>query len=142
MARSHWLLKSEPEVYPYAQLVADRKTIWDGVRNSEARNNLRAMKKSDLVLFYHSHDAEVVGIARVAGEARQDPTSDDARWVAVELEPVKALAQAVPLETIRKDPVFAKLKLVTQGRLSVMPVEPAQFARILELGGTKLPARS
>jgi predicted RNA-binding protein with PUA-like domain len=136
-----WLIKSEPEVYPYAQLVADKKTVWDGVRNAQARNNLRAMAKGDLVLFYHSHDAEVVGVARVVGAARQDPTSDDPRWLAVELAPVKALAEAVPLDAIKRDERLATMLLVRQSRLSVMPVEPAQFARVLALGKTTLPAR-
>lgn len=134
-------MKSEPEVYPYAKLVEDEKTVWDGVRNAQARNNLRAMAKGDLVLFYHSHDAEVVGIARVVGTARQDPTSEDPRWLAVELAPVKALAEPVSLETIKRDKKLATMKLVTQSRLSVMPVEPEQFERVLELGGTTLPKR-
>jgi len=141
MARAFWLLKSEPELYPFSQLVAERKTLWEGVRNHEARNNLAAMAKSDLVLFYHSHDSEVVGVARVTSRARRDPTSDDARWVAVEIEPVAALEQPVPLAAIRADRSFSTLKLVTHGRLSVMPVEPRHFERILELGGTKLPRR-
>ena len=136
-----WLMKSEPEVYPYSQLVADKKTVWDGVRNSQARNSLAAMAKGDLVLFYHSHVAEVVGVARVVGEARPDPTSDDPRWLAVELAPVKALAEAVTLETIKRDKALATMKLVKQSRLSVMPVEPAHFERVLELGKTSLPKR-
>ncbi len=140
-AAGHWLMKSEPEVYPYAKLVEDGSTVWDGVRNAQARNALRAMAKGDLVLFYHSHDAEVVGIARVVGTARPDPTSDDPRWVAVEIAPLKALARAVPLDTIKRDKKLATMKLVTQSRLSVMPVEPEQFERVLELGGTKLARR-
>lgn len=134
-------MKSEPEVYPYAKLVEDEKTVWDGVRNAQARNNLRAMAKGDLVLFYHSHDAEVVGVARVVGTARQDPTSEDPRWLAVELAPVKALAEPVSLETIKRDKKLATMKLVTQSRLSVMPVEPEQFERVLELARTTLPKR-
>ncbi len=96
-ARAFWLLKSEPEVYPFAQLVADGRTLWDGVRNHEARKNLAAMAKSDLVLFYHSHEAEVVGIARVSGPARPDPTSEDPRWVAVEIEALRAFERPVSL---------------------------------------------
>jgi predicted RNA-binding protein with PUA-like domain len=140
-AGAFWLMKSEPEVYPYSQLVADGRTVWDGVRNSQARNSLAAMAKGDLVLFYHSHDAEVVGVAKVVGAARPDPTSDDPRWLAVELAPVKALASPVTLETIKRDKALATMKLVKQSRLSVMPVEPAQFARVLELGRTTLPKR-
>jgi len=134
-------MKSEPEVYPYAKLVEDETTVWDGVRNSQARNSLAAMAKGDLVLFYHSHDAEVVGVARVVGTARPDPTSDDPRWLAVELAPVKALTAPVTLDTIKRDKRLATMKLVKQSRLSVMPVEPAQFERVLELGRTTLPKR-
>lgn len=141
MAKAFWLLKSEPEIYPFAQLVADGRTIWDGVRNHEARNNLAAMAKGDLVLFYHSHDSEVVGVARVAGAARPDPTADDPRWLAIELAPVKALREPVKLAAIKADRAFAKLKLVTHTRLSVMPVEPALFERIVALGKTTLPKR-
>jgi predicted RNA-binding protein with PUA-like domain len=142
MARAYWLLKSEPELYPFAQLVAEKKTLWEGVRNHEARNNLAAMAKGDLVLFYHSHDSEVVGIARVTAVARPDPTSDDPRWVAVEIQAVQPFAQPVSLATIRADRAFAKLKLVTHSRLSVLPVESRQFERLLELGRTRLRGES
>lgn len=141
MAKAFWLLKSEPEIYPFSQLVEDGKTIWDGVRNHEARNNLAAMAKGDLVLFYHSHESEIVGIAKVTGAARPDPTSDDPRWVAVELAPVKPLRERVQLGAIKADRRFAKLKLVTHTRLSVMPVEPELFERLLALGKTTLPKR-
>jgi predicted RNA-binding protein with PUA-like domain len=141
MAKAFWLLKSEPELYPFSQLIEDGKTIWDGVRNHEARNNLAAMAKNDLVLFYHSHESEIVGIAKVTGAARPDPTSDDPRWVAVELAPVKPLRERVQLGAIKADRHFAKLKLVTHTRLSVMPVEPELFERLLALGKTTLPKR-
>lgn len=141
MAKAFWLLKSEPELYPFSQLIEDGKTIWDGVRNHEARNNLAAMAKNDLVLFYHSHESEIVGIAKVTGAARPDPTSDDPRWVAVELAPVKPLRERVQLGAIKADRRFAKLKLVTHTRLSVMPVEPELFERLLALGKTTLPKR-
>jgi predicted RNA-binding protein with PUA-like domain len=140
VATSHWLLKSEPEVYPFAKLVADGRTTWDGVRNFQARNNLAAMAKADLVLFYHSHVAEVVGIARVVRTSFPDPTADDPRWLAVELEAVRALEAPVSLEAIKAERALATLKLVTQSRLSVMPVEPAHYERILALA--KAPARS
>lgn len=133
MGTSHWLLKSEPEVYPFAQLVADGRTTWDGVRNPQARNHLAAMAKGDLVLFYHSHDCEVAGVARVTRASFPDPTAGDPRWLAVELEAVRALEAPVSLETIKADRTLATLKLVTQSRLSVMPVEPAQYERILAL---------
>ncbi|MFI5315998.1 MAG: EVE domain-containing protein [Myxococcota bacterium] len=130
---NHWLLKSEPEVYPFSQLVADGRTTWDGVRNFEARNNLAAMAEGDFVLFYHSHVAEIVGVAKVTRTAFPDPTADDPRWRAVELAAQYALDAPVSLETIKADRAFSGLKLVTHSRLSVMPVAPAQFARILEL---------
>jgi predicted RNA-binding protein with PUA-like domain len=133
MARGHWLLKSEPEVYPFSRLVADGKTTWDGVRNPQARSFLAGMAPGDLVFFYHSHDAEVVGIASVTRPAFPDPTADDPRWLAVELAAVKPLDSPVTLEAIKADPALAKLRLVTQSRLSVMPVEPAQWERILAL---------
>ena len=139
MARGYWLLKSEPEVYPFSQLVAEKKTLWSGVRNHEARNNLARMAKSDFVLFYHSHDVELVGVARVTRAARRDPTSDDPRWVAVEIAAVKALVRPVPLAEIRADRMLATLKLLTHTRLSVMAVLPPQFERLLELSHTNLP---
>ena len=125
-----WLLKSEPEIYPYARLVADKRTVWDGVRNPQARNNLAAMAVGDLVFFYHSHDKEVVGIAKVLRTAFPDPTADDPRWLAVELAPVEALPAPVSLDAIKADPALRTLQLVTHSRLSVMPVEAAQWARI------------
>lgn len=125
-----WLLKSEPEVYPYARLVADGRTVWDGVRNPQARNNLAAMAVGDLVFFYHSHDKEVVGVAKVLRTAFPDPTADDPRWLAVELAPVEALPAPVSLDAIKADPALKTLQLVTHSRLSVMPVEAAQWARI------------
>jgi predicted RNA-binding protein with PUA-like domain len=139
MAKSHWLLKSEPEIYPFAKLVADGHTVWDGVRNHQARNNLAAMAAGDLVLFYHSHDAEVVGIASVRRPSFPDPTADDPRWLAVELTAEKSLEAPVTLETIKADPSLAAMKLVTHSRLSVQPVAPSEYARILELakGGAR-----
>ena len=127
---NRWLLKSEPEVYPFAKLVEDGHTTWDGVRNPEARNYLAAMAAGDLVLFYHSHDAELVGVAKVLKAAFPDPTADDPRWLAVELAAVEALPAPVSLETIKRDKALRDLKLVRQSRLSVMPVLPAHWARI------------
>jgi len=125
-----WLLKSEPEIYPYAKLVDDGRTVWDGVRNPQARNNLAAMAVGDLVFFYHSHDKEVVGVAKVTKTAFPDPTAGDPRWLAVELAPVEALPAPVSLDAIKADPALRTLQLVTHSRLSVMPVEAAQWARI------------
>ncbi len=140
MARAFWLMKSEPGSYSWDDLEADGATSWDGVRNHQARNNLQAMKKGDLVLFYHSvKDPGVVGIARVTRTAYPDPTTDDERWVVVDIEPVRKVKSAVPLKEIKTDPRLRQTALVTQSRLSVMPFEKTEFERVLELGETKLP---
>ena len=140
MPRNHWLVKSEPFKYSWDELVKDGSTYWDGVRNAQARNNLAAMKKGDRVLYYHSNEGkEVVGVARVVKESYQDPTTDDERWVVVDLKPVKPLKQAVTLAEIKADPALAKIPLVTHSRLSVMPIDAKSFTRILKLGGTTLP---
>jgi predicted RNA-binding protein with PUA-like domain len=140
MARSFWLVKSEPSEYAYAQLVADRVTKWTGVRNFTARNHLAAMKQGDLALYYHTGDEKaVVGVAQVVGEARPDSTAKAAEgWVAVELAPVKLLAAPVPLATIKADAKLRDLALVRQSRLSVMPIPKPAFERILALAKTKL----
>jgi len=132
---NHFLVKSEPFKYSWDQFVSDKETFWDGVRNYQARNNLTAMKKGDLVLFYHSNEGkEVVGVARVVKEAYQDPTTSDERWVVVDLAPVEKLAVPVKLETIRADELLKETPLVKQSRLSVMPLKPEEFDRILALG--------
>ena len=136
---SHFLAKSEPETYAFARLVKDGKTVWDGVRNFEARNNLRRMKKGDLVLFYHSGEAKaVVGIAKVLREAYPDPTSKEGDWSAVDLGPVKPLAEPVSLAQMKSDSGFEGLSLLKKSRLSVLPVSPEHFARVLKLGKTKI----
>ena len=136
MAKSYWLVKQEPTKYPFEQLVKDRKTTWDGVRNYQARNNLQAMKKGDRVLYYHSNvGQEVVGLCEVTKAAFPDPTTDDARWVAVELTAVKPLKKPVTLEFIKNDPQLRDIPLVKQSRLSVMPLDAKAFARIEKLGG-------
>ncbi len=137
MARMHWLVKSEPFKYSWDDLVKDGSTYWDGVRNAQARNNLRAMKVGDRVLYYHSNvGKEVVGVAKVTRCAYQDPTTDDERWVVVDLEPVKSLKQSVTLAQVKADPQLQKIPLVTHSRLSVMPLEKSAFERILQLGNT------
>ena len=139
MARRHWLVKSEPFKYSWDDLVKDGATYWDGVRNAQARNNLQEMRVGDRVLYYHSNEGlEVVGVARVTRRAYQDPTTDDERWVVVDLEPLRALERPVPLKQIKADAALAGIPLVTQSRLSVMPIEKPAFDRILVLGGTKL----
>ncbi len=136
---SHWLVKSEPFKYSWDTFKADKKAVWDGVRNFEARNNLRAMKKGDLVLFYHSSEGkEVVGIASVAKEAYPDPTATEGDWSAVEITPKKALTEPVTLATVKADKKLVDFALVRKSRISVIPVTPTEFARVLELGKTKL----
>lgn len=133
---NYWLVKSEPEAYAWAQLVADGKTAWTGVRNFQARNNLRAMKKGDRVFFYHSvSDKQVVGLARVAREFYPDATATEGDWSCVDLEPVRPLKHPVPLEAIKTDGVLQTMPLVKQSRLSVTPLSPAQAERLLQLGG-------
>lgn len=137
-ARGSWLVKSEPSVYPWDQLVKDGSTFWDGVRNYEARNNLRGMKKGDLVCFYHSNEGkEIVGIAKVVRTAYADPTSDE-DWSVVDLAPVKKLTTPVTLAAIKAEPSLAAMQLVKKSRISVVPLLPAELARVLEMGATKL----
>ncbi len=140
MARSYWLVKSEPFKYAWDQLVADGSTYWDGVRNYEARNNLAAMKPGELVLYYHSNEGkEVVGVARVTRASYPDPTTDDDRWVVVDLEPVVPLERAVSLEEIKADKKLAGIALVKRGRISVVPVSRDEFQHVLKLGTTRVP---
>lgn len=132
---NYFLVKSEPFKYSWEQFNEDGETFWDGVRNYQARNNLKAMKKGDLVLFYHSNEGkEVVGIAKVVKEFYQDPTTDDERWVVVDLAPVETLKRPVTLEEVKADHLLQDIALVRQGRLSVMPLKAEEFDRIVELG--------
>jgi predicted RNA-binding protein with PUA-like domain len=132
---NYWLVKSEPFKYSWEKFNKDGKTFWDGVRNYQARNNLREMKKGDLVLFYHSNEGkEVVGIAKVIKEFYQDPTTDDANWVVVDLVPVESLKSPVTLKKIKADDRLRNVSLVKQGRLSVMGLKSEEFDRIVELG--------
>jgi len=140
MAPQYWLMKSEPFKYSWDQFVQDKSTYWDGVRNYEARNNLAAMKKGDLALYYHSNEGkEVVGVARVKRTAYPDPTTDDDRWVVVDVAPVVKLKEPVTLAMIKADPKLAEMSLVKRSRLSVVPVERVEFNHVLKLGRTKLP---
>jgi len=137
MARSYWLVKSEPFKYSWDDLVKDGSTYWDGVRNYMARNNLRDMKKGDLTLYYHSNEGkEVVGVARITREAYPDPTTDDERWVVVDMVPVKALKEPVGLDQIRGDKALRETAMLKYNRLSVVPLKAAEFKRILKLGKT------
>ena len=139
MARSYWLVKSEPGKYSWDDLVKDGSTYWDGVRNHGARNNLAAMKKGDLLLYYHSNEGkDVVGVARVRREHYPDPTADDPRWVVVDVEAVKPFTAPVTLAAIKGEPRLREMQLVRQGRLSVSSVTRAEFDLILRMGKTKL----
>lgn len=136
---NYWLVKSEPEAYSYDRLEKEGKTMWEGVRNYAARNNLRAMNKGDLVLFYHSvKGLEVVGICKVTKEAYPDPTAEKGDWSVVDLVPVKRFTKPVSLQDIKATPELQNIGLVRIGRLSVMPLEPAEFEKILEMGETSL----
>ena len=140
-SQSAWLVKSEPSVYAWEKLVADGRTHWDGVRNFEARNNLRAMKKGDLLLFYHSNEGkEIVGIARVAKEAYPDPTTDE-DWSVVDVEPVKKLVAPVSLAALKAHPVLKDMAVVRRSRISVTPVTAEELRLVLELARTPLPAK-
>lgn len=135
---NYWLVKSEPFKYSWDKFAKDKKTVWDGVRNYAARINLRAMKKGDGVLFYHSNEGmEIVGIARVEKESFQDPTTEDERWVAVELKAIKKLKNAVSLAEIKKDERLKDMALIRLGRLSVQPVTENEWKMIMELAGEK-----
>jgi len=133
-----WLVKQEPEDYSWDDLVRDQKTAWTGVRNFQARNNLRNMKVGDAVLFYHSgKEKSVVGIAEVAKAAYRDPTADDDSWIVVDIKPVKPLGKPVSLTDIRANASLHNLLLVRQSRLSVMPVSNEDFEEILKMSGKK-----
>ena len=135
---AYWLVKSEPSVYPYEQLEKDKQTFWDGVRNYAARLHMRAMKTGDLVLYYHSNEGlGIVGIAKVVKEAYQDPTTDDDRWVAVDLAAYKKLAKPVLLDDIKKNKRLANMALVRIGRLSVQPVTNEEWKVIMGMAGEK-----
>jgi len=135
---AHWLVKSEPFKYSWEQFEKDKLTFWDGVRNYAARNNLKAMKKGDEVLFYHSNEGlEIVGIAKVAKEHYQDPTTDDANWVVVDIKPWKKIKKPVTLEQVKTDKRLVNMALVRLGRLSVQPVTDEEWDVIMELGGMR-----
>jgi predicted RNA-binding protein with PUA-like domain len=135
---AHWLVKSEPSKYSWEQFEKDKQTLWDGVRNYAARNHLKAMKKGDEVLFYHSNEGlAIVGIAKVSKEAYQDPTTDEDAWVVVDLKPYKKIKKPVTLEQVKNDKRLKEMALVRLGRLSVQPVTEDEWKIIMELGGMK-----
>lgn len=135
---AYWLVKSEPFKYSWEQFVKDGQTFWEGVRNYAARNNLRAMKKGDLVLFYHSNEGlEIVGIAKVAKEAYQDPTTDEEAWVVVDLKPVRKLKKPVALKDMKEEKRLANMDLIRLGRLSVQAVKDDEWKLVMEMAGEK-----
>ena len=139
MAKNFWMVKQEPEAYSWSTFVQEGKTAWTGVRNFQARNHLRAMKKGDLVLFYHSvSEKQVVGVARVDKESYPDPTATEGDWSVVDLVAVKPLRKPVSLEAIKADKTLREIPLVRQSRLSVIPLTESQFKRLLVLADTGL----
>ena len=135
MTTQYWLVKQEPEDYSWSDFARDGRPAWTGVRNYQARNNLRGMRSGDTVLFYHSgEEKQVVGVARVVKPAFPDPTATEPAWVAVELAPDRPLARPVTLAAIKADPALKDLPLIRNSRLSVMPVTAAAFNRLLALG--------
>ena len=139
MARSYWLVKQEPEAYSWDDFVKEGETYWDGVRNYQARNNLRAMKKGELVFFYHSvSDKEIVGVAKVIREHYPDPTAKEGDWSVVDLAAAKPMKKPVSLAQIKAERSLEDIALIKQSRLSVMPITEAEFRLILELGETKV----
>jgi len=136
---NYWLVKSEPEAYAWETFVKEKRAAWTGVRNFQARNNLRAMKRGELVLFYHSvSEKQIVGVARVEKEAYADKTAEEGDWSCVDLVPVKPFTEPVTLAQIKSDNAFADMLLLKQSRISVTPVSSAHFNRVLVLGGTKV----
>ena len=132
---NYWLVKSEPFKYSWEQFLKDKRTFWDGVRNYQARNNLRAMKKDDTVLFYHSNEGlAVVGIAKVVKESYQDPTTEDPQWVAVDLAPVETFKTSVTLGEMKQDERLQNIGLIRQAQLSVMPLTKEEFEVIVAKG--------
>ncbi|MGZ8920289.1 MAG: EVE domain-containing protein [Limisphaerales bacterium] len=137
MAKQYWLAKSEPGSYSWDMLMKDGSTSWTGIRNFQARNNLRAMKKGDVIFFYHSNvGKEIVGLAKVTKEAYSDPTAEDGDWSAVEIAPTKPVKKPVTLEQMKSDQLLKNMALVRNSRISVTPVTAAEAGRIGELTST------
>lgn len=136
---AYWLLKSEPFKYSWDQLVKDKKTHWDGVRNYLARNHLKTMKKGDKIFFYHSNEGlEIVGIAKVVKEYYQDPTTPEPAWVVVDIVPVKKLKKAVTLTQVKAEKDLQEMSLIKSMRLSVQPVREQEWKIILQMAGEKV----
>lgn len=133
----NWLVKSEPSAYSFEQFLKDKSTAWTGVRNYQARNFLREMKKGDMVLYYHSNeDREIIGIAKVAREFYPDPTATSGDWVCVDLVPLKKMKKPIALKQLKSEPGLDNLLLIKQSRLSVMPITDVEFEIITQLGNS------
>lgn len=134
---NYWLIKSEPGTYSFEDLVSDKRTHWDGVRNYQARNNLKTMKVGDLCLYYHSvNEKSVIGVAKVVKEHYQDPTTDDTRWVVVDVQPEFPFKKHVSLAEVKQDDQLNDMVLVKNSRLSVQPVKKEEFDRIVKMGNS------
>ncbi len=135
---NYWLIKSEPFKYSWDQFVKDKETFWDGVRNYQARNNLRAMKKGDLAFWYHSNEGmEIIGVAKVVKESYQDPTTEDPAWLVVNFKPVKKLKNPISLATVKADKRLSNMALIKNSRLSIQPVTLEEFDMIMDLSEQK-----
>ncbi len=136
MARRYWLMKSEPDVYGWEHLVAEREGTWDGVRNYRARNNLAAMKVGDRAFFYHSNiGKQIVGVVEISAAGFPDPTDDTGKWTSVKVKPIEKLARPVTLAEIKADPALSEIEVIKQSRLSVAEIRPDEWKRILQLAG-------
>jgi predicted RNA-binding protein with PUA-like domain len=134
-SKQYWLMKSEPEAYSWQRLLTEGKTLWEGVRNYQARNNLKQMQVNDLALFYHSvSEKAVVGVCKITQTAYPDPTDETGKWVVVDVIPVETLAVPVTLAAIKATEALAEIALVRQSRLSVVPLTQAEFDLILSMG--------
>ena len=134
MARRYWLMKSEPDVYGWEHLVAEREGTWDGVRNYRARNNLAAMKVGDHAFFYHSNiGKEIVGVVEITAAGFPDPTDETGKWTSVKVKPVEKIPRPVTLAEIKADPALSEIEVIRQSRLSVAEIRPDEWERILEL---------
>ena len=136
---NYWLIKSEPLKYSWDQFVKDGQTFWDGVRNYQARNNLKAMQKGDLLFWYHSNEGmEIVGIAKLVKEYYQDPTTEDPNWVVVDVKPLKKLKKTVTLTQVKATESLSQMALVRLGRLSVQPVTEDEWNIVMDMAETEL----
>ena len=137
MAKRYWLIKSEPEAYSYDRLTEEGRTVWDGVRNYRARNNLRAMQVGDEAFYYHSvSEKQIVGIVRIVKAGMADPTDESGTWAAVEIEPVRKLARPVTLAEIKAEPTLEEIELIRQSRLSVAEIRPDEWRKICSMADT------